>query len=295
MTLRRRAELAITAAAMIWGFSFVVAKNALADMSPVLYLFVRFLLGAALLAAITHRHLRQWPSPATQRFGLLAGACLGVGMILQMMGLRETSAANCGFLTALFIPLVPFANWIVYRVSPGWREVGAIVVSVLGIALLTLESNHIQISRGDLYSIGGAVLFAFQVLFVTRAGQSGNAAWTALFQMAVTALVCLVMLPLAIDGGMNVRWTIDLGIAMAISVFGATVLAFLLQSWGQRHTTANRAALLYATEPVFAALAGTLFLRERLPERAWLGAALILGAIVLVELKPTRPTEHTSN
>jgi len=91
-----------------------------------------------------------------------------------------------------------------------------------------------------------------------------------------------------------VNWTMRLWWAFGITVLGATVAAFMLQSWGQRQTTATRAALIFALEPVFAGLASFYWLGERLTGRGWAGAGLVLLGVLLAELKPGGDREHSS-
>ena len=113
-------------------------------------------------------------------------------------------------------------------------------------------------------------------------------------QVTMTAVVSTAAIGFNLDGGNFVVWTMRLWWAFGITVFGATVAAFLLQSWGQRHTTATRAAVIFAMEPVFAGLASYFWLGERLTGRGWTGAALVLVGVLLAELKPGGDKEHSS-
>jgi drug/metabolite transporter (DMT)-like permease len=122
-------------------------------------------------------------------------------------------------------------------------------------------------------------------------GVDGEEAWMAWFQIAMTAVVSTIGLGLESS---RVVWTIGLLWAFVITIFGATVAAFLLQSWGQRQTTATRAALIFATEPVFAGLASYFLLGERLSARGWVGAGLVMLGVLLAELKPGVEKEHSS-
>ncbi len=301
-------SLALALAAAIWGVSFVVVKDAYADISPVLLLTLRFGLASLILPlAVARRFFSVKPPAALIRSGLLTGVFVGLGMILQMLGLRETSAANAGFLTSLYIVLVPFVTFFVYQARLEWREVVAIFLAAAGIGLLSLGPGNTAgnaaatpwtFNRGDLLTISSSVLFAFQVVFVQRSASiaAANAdVWTAWLQVASTAAICGVALALGADGTAFLKPTARLAWAVAFTTLGATVLAFLLQAWGQKHTTAMRAALLFATEPVFAGLASTVFLGEVWTQRRLSGAFLILAAILAVELKPRPQSEHISS
>jgi drug/metabolite transporter (DMT)-like permease len=288
MSERSRGELALAIAAMIWGSTFVVVKDALGDISPVLYLAIRFWSGSILLLF----WLRKKPSRRILVGGVLTGLFLGFGMILQTVGLKYTSAANVGFLTSLYIPLVPFVGACVYGIRTGWREIAAVVVASIGIGLMSFDPSSLSVNRGDLLTIGAAVLFSFQIVLVTRFGVAGELAWLAWLQVTMTAIVS--SFGLALESSF-VFWTMRLWWAFGITVLGATVAAFLLQSWGQRQTTATRAALIFALEPVFAGLASYFWLGERLNGRGWVGAGLVLLGVLLAELKPQDDREHSSN
>lgn len=292
-------SLALALAAAIWGVSFVVVKDAYSDISPVLLLTFRFALAALLLPLVVGKRLfAARPSRHLLLSGLATGAFVGFGMIFQMLGLRETSAANAGFLTSLYIVLVPFVTCFVYRSRLEWREVGAIVLATAGIGLLSLAPGVWSFNRGDLLTIVSSVLFAFQVVLVQRSASIGAAnadVWTAWLQITATAAICGVAVALGVDGQAFWKPSGRFWGALAFTAVGATLVAFLLQAWGQKHTSATRAALLFATEPVFAGLASTAFLGEEWPARRLWGAFLILSAILVAELKPRPQTEHISS
>ena len=285
--MRLKAELALAVAAMIWGSTFVVVKDALVDISPVLYLALRFWMGSLILLL----WIRKRPSRRILVGGMVTGVFLGFGMILQTMGLKYTSASNVGFLTSMYIPLVPFVGALVYGVRTGWRELIAVVVASVGIGLMSFDPSSLAVNRGDVMTVVAAVLFAFQIVLVTRFGAEGELAWLVWLQVTMVAVVSSFGLVLESS---YVNWTMRLWWAFGTTVLGATVAAFLLQSWGQRHTTATRAALIFALEPVFAGIASFYWLGERLTGRGWAGAGLVLLGVLLAELKPGGDREHSS-
>lgn len=285
--MRLKAELALSVAAMIWGSTFVVVKEALGDISPVLYLALRFWMGSLILLF----WLREMPSRRILAGGSLTGLFLSVGMILQTMGLKYTAASNVGFLTSLYIPLVPFVGACVYGYRTGLRELLAVLAASVGIGLISFDPSSLTVNRGDLMTVAAAVLFAFQIVLVTRYGADGELAWLVWLQVTMTALVSSFGV---LFESSFVNWTMRLWWAFGITVLGATVAAFLLQSWGQRQTTATRAALIFALEPVFAGLASYYWLGERLTGRGWAGAGLVLFGVLLAELKPGWDREHSS-
>lgn len=286
-TSRYRGELSLFVAAVLWGSTFVLVKDALGDISPVLYLAIRFAIAAVLLLGL----VRRWPSRRMVVGGVATGLFVGVGMILQTVGLKYTTASNVGFLTSLYIPLVPFVAALVYQARTGWREALAIVLATAGIGLMSIDPATLSMNYGDVLTVGAALMFAFQIVFVKRFSTEGEAIWMAWFQIAMTAVVSAAALPF--EERLLVV-TPRLVWAFVITIFGATLVAYLLQSYGQRYTSANRAALIFATEPVFAGLTGYLYLGERMGARGWLGGALVLAAVLIAELKPTGQPEHSS-
>ncbi len=271
---------------MLWGSTFVVVKDALADASPILYLAIRFAVAALLLLPIVFLQERRMPSRRMLWGGLATGACLGVGMILQTVGLKYTSASNSGFLTSLYIPLVPFVASAVYGVRTGWRERIAVGLASCGIALMSFDPSSFTMNFGDGLTVGCALVFSVQIVMVKHFADTGETAWLAWLQVSATAILASIAAFLRLDGPSYLVMTPRLYWAFAITILGATVVAFLLQSWGQRQTSASRAALVFATEPVFAGIASYFYLDERLSARAWIGAALVFTGVLLAELKP---------
>jgi drug/metabolite transporter (DMT)-like permease len=287
MNIRVKAELGLVVAAMIWGSTFVVVKDALGDISPVLYLAIRFWVAAALLLLF----VRKRPSRKMVLGGMATGLFVGIGMIFQTVGLKYTSAANVGFLTSLYIPLVPFVSMLVYPVKTGWREVFAVILATVGIGLMSFDPSSFTVNRGDVMTVAAAVMFAFQIVMVKKYGAEGEAVWMAWFQVVMTAVVSTMGLGFEQS---YVVWTQRLWWGFGITILGATVAAYLLMSWAQRYTSATRAALIFATEPVFAGLASYFWLGERLSGRGWVGAGLVLMGVLLAELKPGGDREHSS-
>ncbi len=305
-------SLALVLAAAIWGVSFVIVKEALRDASPVLFLAIRFGVAAAILPLIVllpmaWRGQLQRPSRRTVHGGLATGLVLGVGMILQTIGLKYTTAANSGFLTSLNMVLVPFVGYFVYRSKVAWREAAAVLVAGVGIGLLTYPDSSMGFNLGDFLTLGSAVVFAFQIVLVTRFAEAGEFAWLAFLQVALTGALGTLGVMGGLDGVVYLNWTPRLVRAFAITILGATVAAFVLQAWGQRRVSAPRAALLFAAEPVFAGLASAFYLGEDWTGRMLAGAALVLAAVLLAEsgslagkpetvnLKPSPPTGHINS
>lgn len=289
---RTRAELAIVTVAFIWGATFVVVKSALADASTLVFLALRFTLAAVVLFALFRLRRGALEGFSGQwRGGLLCGVFLFIGYGLQTAGLMTTAASKSAFLTGLFVVLVPLLSSALKRRAPSPAELAGALLAVGGTALLTLEqAAGFRLSVGDLLTIGCAFAFSAHMLAVERfsSAQSHQALtlWQILLVGALSAAGCWWIEPPRLTA------TPRLAFALLVTALLATALSFSLYTWAQARTSATRASLIFALEPVFAALTAWLWSRESWTLRSLSGAALILAAIVLVEMKPSILQTH---
>ena len=287
---RWRADLALAIVALVWGTTFVVVKQALSEISTLYFLALRFWLASLCMFLLFLPRFRSYGWGAVRRGlrgGAMAGLFLWLGYALQTFGLKYTTAGNSGFLTGLYIVVVPLICAIVYRRLPQIAELCGIAVATAGMALLTVRSpdRAFQFNVGDMLTVGCAFAFAIHLLVLGYYSQRERFEAVALGQIVCAAL--LSTFSLAIQPP-QVKW--GYGVVSAILVTGifATALAFGLQTWGQQYTTATRTALIFALEPVFALATAVLFGGESLTMFALIGGALILCGILAVELKPAR-------
>lgn len=292
-----KADLALLFVSLIWGCTFVVVKDALQDASTFVFLAMRFSLGAVLLW-LTFR-LRGGASPpgrgdgAVWKGGLTCGLFLFLGFALQTAGLRETTASKSAFLTGLYIVLVPFFHSLVNKHVPRWLELAGIAAATAGTALLTLTGWEWNLNRGDLLTMAGAVAFALQILAVGSWSKRMSVETLSLLQVITVAVISTAML--GAWETPQLRWSWRLAIALLVTAVFATSLSFTLQTWAQRLISPTRAALILASEPVFAGLTAWWVAGEAWTGRMMGGAALILAGILLVELKPGASIPHPSD
>jgi drug/metabolite transporter (DMT)-like permease len=279
-------DLSLVAVAMIWGTTFVLVKRALGDVSTLLFLALRFIAAAAALALVFRKQLRSSQFKPALRGGMLAGACLFLGYVLQTFGLKYTSASKTGFITGLYIPLVPLFSSLMYRRLPQLAELAGVATAFIGLMLMTVERDLLSVSHGDLLVAGCAVAYAFHILVLGRFAKLADAGSLALVQIATAAVLSSVTFWWAEP--VRIQWSRDLWIALAVTSLFATALAFAVQTWAQRWSSPTRTALIFSTEPVFAWVTSFALAGELLSRRATLGAALILAGILMVELKPSR-------
>jgi drug/metabolite transporter (DMT)-like permease len=296
MTDRARAEFALLVITLIWGITFTTVKNALANASPILFVAVRFSLAAAVLIAIYHRKL----DLRTLLPGIAVGTLLFAGYAFQTAGLRLTTPSKSAFITGFTIPLVPLISSCVYRKRPRLVELAGVLAATLGMALMTLQDVHLQMTSlvlnpGDALTAAGAVAFA---LHIVALGYFSS--WVTRLGLGFQPLAVWQILTAAAWGLLSFRWldspywhmSSGLLIALAITGLLATALAFTVQTWAQLYTTPTRTALIFSLEPVFAWAFSWLLTREVLTPRATLGAVLIMAGILLVEMKRSPGGQH---
>jgi drug/metabolite transporter (DMT)-like permease len=287
--LRRSAELALVAIAAVWGLTFVMVKDAIALLPTMAFLAYRFIPAALIVAVIFARPLRRLPADGW-RAGLLMGAFLCGGYVFQTLGLEETTASNTGFITGLFVVLTPVLGWVFLRqriAAVAWVAAG---VAMLGLWLLSGAGGDFDL-RGDGLVFLCAISLAAHILATAAAVRRFDVGALLAVQLGVVGVVCLLIA--AIAGQLERPEGATVWSALLVTSLVASALGFFVQSFAQQHAPPARTALILASEPAFAGLFGWLLNDERLTAVGWLGAGLIMAAIVAVEvaprLRPPRP------
>ncbi len=278
MSQRAKAEALLVVSTIIWGSTFVVVKSALRDASPLPFLAVRFTLAGSLLFFVLGRG-------RMERQAVLPGVILGLflfgGFFFQTSGQASTTPSKCAFITGFSVILVP-----VIMVFRGVRMRAASLAGGLlglgGIYLLVLPSGVAAVNRGDVLTLIGAVSFAFHIVMVGSYTQRHSFVHLVPIQILTGGLLALLAVPL--DPGRRFHWTPQLGGAFAITVLLSTCFGFSVQNWAQQYTPPAHTALIFALEPVFAALTSRLYMGERLGGKVLLGSALILAGMVISEV-----------
>ena len=281
------ADAALLSVAVLWGLNFVVIKDVIADTGPMTYLLWRHVAAATMLAVVMPRtvtqiHRRDW------LYGGVLGACLTVAFATQTIGLQWTTPGKSGFITSLYIVMVPFLFWVVARRSPGWTQIGGAALATVGLGLLSLRGG-LGMSRGDLLTLIGALGFAAQIVATGFFAPRTRPAVLALTQIAAAAALFVVITPFV----EQVRWDFGARAWAAIlwTALSGTVFGFLVQAWAQKETTSTRAAVILGLEGLFAAAFGLLFGLDVMSWRFAAGSALILAGVIVIETLPGRRGE----
>jgi drug/metabolite transporter (DMT)-like permease len=268
----RVAYLALAFAALLFGSTFVIIKEALKTMPPLAFVGWRFLLGGAVLGVIGPPRGR-----AVWRDGLMAGGLLFAGYALQTVGLAHTSASNSGLITGLYVVLTPLLAAAVARRVPGLLVSAGALLAFAGLALLTLQDGF-TLQHGDLLTVGCALSYAAHIVYLSRVASLHRVVSFTAVQLLVTAAGGLA--GSAVFEGLRLppgnAWPALLMTGLAVS--GG---AFLLQVWAQTVIGASPTAIILALEPAIAAAVAAVALGERLSGRGWAGAGLILVGIYM--------------
>ncbi len=266
--------LALLLVSALWGTTFVLVKSGLRDSSPLLFVGLRFTVAAIVTLVLFPR--RAFAGGAWLR-GIPLGLALVAAYASQTIGLATTTPARSAFLTALNVALVPLWAALLLRHRPRLLALVGLAGSLVGIALLTSPEGG-SWNAGDAWTIACAVLFALHVVLITRWGESFATEALLLSQLAVTAGVALALSPLE---GARLMPTPRLAIALLGTALFATAGTTWLQLRYQPRVDPTLTAILYATEPIFAALFSWFMLGETMSATALAGSACIVGGAVL--------------
>jgi drug/metabolite transporter (DMT)-like permease len=281
---RLRADLILLAVALVWGSGFVGGRVAGAHLNAFVYNGVRFLLGALVLLPFAGRRL-----PRLSQKELWGGAVAGLVLLcaanLQQVGLQSTTAGKAGFITGLYVVLVPLLTALVWRRTPPWLAWVACIVATAGLFLLGgVES--LALAPGDGWVLAGALFWALHIVLMGSLAPQTDPLRLAIVQFAVCGLLSTVLGPILDPrpfAGWDVAWW-----AIVYNGVLSVGLGLTLQLVGQQHAPATDAAIILRLEAVFAALFGWLLLSESLTVQQLIGCGLMLGGMLLAQLRASR-------
>ncbi|WP_070885592.1 DMT family transporter [Pseudomonas sp. D1-3] len=291
-----RADLLMLVTAMIWGSSFVAQRLGMDAIGPFLYSGLRFALAVVVLLPVVmllRRRRAQPASPISRPLllgGGLMGAVLALGINLQQVGLLFTSVTNSGFITGLYVIVVPLLGLLLGHKTGLGIWLGA-SLAVVGMFLLSVGEGF-HVAPGDLLQLAGAFVWGIHVLLVGVFAARHDALVLALVQFISCALISLA-LALVFEHLPGAEIIQALPAILYGGLFGVAV-GFTLQVIAQKHAIASHAAIILSLEAVFAAIAGALLLGESLSSRGYLGCALMFAGMLLAQLwpKPAALTER---
>jgi len=284
--MRLKADVTLLIVSFIWGSAFVAQRIAGQMGSVYLFNAARYLLAAFAVLPLAVRASRfanpTFLSRSQYKWMLIAGALLFAGSALQQAGVVYTTAGNAGFITGLYVVLVPIALFFVWGEKPHWFSILAVGLAVAGAFLLSTGGKFEIQTTGDLLVFMSALFWTFHVITLGKYASRFEAMSFSVGQLLVCGVLNLA-LGIVVEPLPALGWT-WVGAVAYTGIF-SLALAYTLQIWAQRHTPPADAALLLSLESVFAALAGWLFLDERLAALQIFGCALIFIAVLLSQFK----------
>ena len=277
---RLLAEGGLALAGIIWGANFTLVKFAVGYMPPFYYLGVRFILAFLIMGAFSVKRigklsLRQWG------MAIVVGLCLFAGFAFQTIGILTTSPGINGFLTCLYVLLVPFFIGVTTGKWPGRGVLFGIVLVVGGIGLLTV-SGQLTFGVGEILTMIGTIFWALHILALSWATKRMDAMSLTSLQLGVLGFLSLAISLVFERPALFPGWP-----ALAAVVYTAVmggVVAYFLMTWGQRHTSPTIAGVLMSLESVFAVIISIAFGYDPLTLRGVIGFALAFAGTALAQM-----------
>lgn len=276
-------KLMLLCATIIWGSSFFILKNAV-DSFPTFYvLSIRFAIATGVLGIVFFKRVITL-NRTTIKKGVILGVFLSVAYGLQTIGLKYSTPAKNAFLTATYCIIVPFLSWIIFRKRANLYNIIAAVMCMVGIGFVALDAD-LNIGFGEILTVISGLFFAFQLIGIFKFGQRED-----MLQLLIVELLFSTLIFFAISfvsESKSYPITLDFRDMLPIlylSVF-ATIMAQVLQMYGQKVTTANEASLILCLEAVFGTLFSVIFYKEVMTAKLYIGFAIIFVALIVSETK----------
>jgi drug/metabolite transporter (DMT)-like permease len=277
-----RAEAALLAVTVVWGGTFLAVQVAMALSGPLFFVGLRFAVAAAIGIAIAGKSLRH-VTRGEVAAGVAIGASICGGYTLQSEGLRHVLSSESAFITALYVPLVPILQWAILRRPPSLATWAGAMLAFAGVVLIGADGGGIgEFGRGELITLVSAAVFAVEILVVGYFAPKVDARRVTAIQLCVASALCFALMPVFGETPpAHLPWAL---LAVAGGLGLASALIQLTMTWAQKFVSPARATIIYASEPVWAALLG-FAAGERLGALAWAGGGLVIAGVLASEIR----------
>ena len=279
---------------LIWGGTFALIKNAFTDVSPLLFLGLRFGLATLIFLPFVYSQLRN-----TNKKTLIAGAILGIfyftGFATQSVGLNLTSATKSGFITGTFVIFIPILQLIIERRKPKWFNLVSVFLVLVGLVMLSSKGDNTidffkqlgsDFNFGDLLTLICALLFAFQVVYVDVFTKKYDYLPMVFVQLLITGLGGFIFsFIFSISALVEIRFTMNMSVVSAIlytSIF-ASIIATVIQLKYQKFVSPTKAGIIFSIEPIFAAVFAYFLLSEKISNFGLVGCVVIFIGLIVSE------------
>ncbi|EJF76119.1 DMT family transporter [Bartonella birtlesii] len=283
-SLLSKPELALFIATILWGITFLVIHIAVRYSGPLFFVGFRFVVASLICGAIFWRSMK-----GITVYEIFAGMAIGVGMFLgyalQAMGLQTIMSSQSAFITALYVPIVPILQWIVFKKPPRLACWIGIIFAFIGLVLISGQKpGSFDFSKGEILTLLGALAIAAEVILIGIFANKVDSRRVTIIQLLFSGLFSFFCMPLMGESIPEFSWVwLNIGIGLALM----SAIIQLAMNWAQKSISPTRATLIYAGEPVWAGIVGRLA-GERLSPLALFGGVLILIGIVVAELQPSQ-------
>lgn len=287
---RLTANLLLILAAIIWGSSFVVQQIGTGELGTMSFTGARFLVGALVVSPFAYRQYVKTMSSSRRlssrdfSYFLLIGLCLYTAAALQQYGILHTTVSNSGFLTSLYVPLVPIISFVFLKTKPHWAVWPASLGCVIGTYIMS-GAHSVDLAVGDFWVIGSTIFWAIHVILVGKLAQRTGAPIVLAFSQFLVCGIFGLVVGGFIEGPSLHHFSGAMEGILYIGIMSVGI-AFTLQVVAQKYTPAPDAVIILSSEAIFAAIGGVVFLGEYLSVVQISGALLILVSIIAVELLP---------
>lgn len=280
--------IALLGAAFFWGTTFVAQSDAANVIGPFTFNGIRSIIGSAVLIPLvltigrTSKNTLSAPASAKRQwvYGAICGLCLFLATNLQQIGIEYTTAGKSGFVTALYVVLVPVFGLLIFKKKSGWNIWLAVALSAVGLYLLCVTEGF-SVQKGDAITFFCAIVFAFHILAVDNVSDRMAGVTLSCIQFFVSGTLSLICMLIFEDP----QWGQIQSAAFPLLYAGimSCGVAYTLQIVGQKHTDPTVASILMSLEAVFAVLSGWLILGEQMTRKETAGCVIMFAAILLAQ------------
>jgi len=280
---------------LIWGGTFALIKNAFQDISPSLFLALRFSIATLLLLPFVFKILRN-----VNKQTIVAGSILGIfyftGFAAQSIGLNLTTATKSGFITGTFVVFIPILQLVIEKRIPKWFNILSVILVLLGLIMLSSKGENIieflsqlgsDFNLGDFLTLICALLFAFQVVYVDIFTKKYDYLPMVFIQLLITGIGGFFLAVLFSTTGLElIKFNLNNNLIFALlytSVF-ASILATIIQLKYQKFISPTKAGIIFSIEPIFAAIFAFFLLNEKISNFGLVGCVLIFAGLILSEV-----------
>lgn len=288
-------EIALLFNTLIWGATFALIKDAFTNISPMMFLGLRFGLATLIFLPFAYSHLKN-----TNKKTILAGTILGLfyfaGFVTQTIGLNLTTATKSGFITGTFVVFIPVLQLIIERRKPKWYNLVSVLLVLIGLIMLSSKGDNLfefimqlgsDFNSGDLFTLICAILFAFQVVYVDLFTKKYNYLPMVFVQLLITGVGGFVLsFFFSLTSIEPIKFTFNTSLIFAIlytSIF-ASVLATVIQLKFQKAVSPTKAGIIFSIEPIFAAIFAYFLLSEKISNFGLVGCVLIFIGLIASEV-----------